>query len=650
MNNISKTNDPPQEEETIEKVAVFRFERGLAPGIKNRIKSNGCTWNTMLHGWTCPLSRQQAVQSSIEATQLICNMQIVTLPKGTIPINPLMANTETKLEILEEKHFKEDRQLLKDVCQYDPLLRPNDFSTPPSLEGKTQDQITIEADFHLRWSELQKTKTSIESLRATITDFNADPGVKIFDPEAPLLIADALIAETFSFKGLQTLQYCTDSYWLWDGIKYAEKKEESIRKIIYEYLRTARKKEQGGIEDFNPTKFRIDQIMDVLRAICFQEHIPASGAIWIDKREHPNPKKLIVFKNGILDVELWLKDPSIDLIPHTPLLLNANALNFDFNPEVPIPIEWTQFLNTIWLNDTESQNTLQEWIGYLLTQDTKYHKILLMVGPPRSGKGTIGRVLHELLGPSNVAGPTLSSLGGEFGLQPLLNKMLATISDARLSSKGVNSVIIERLLSISGEDPLTINRKFLDPVTAQLPTRMMIMTNELPNLKDASGALAKRYIVLTLEKTWLGNEDTSLINRLLLELPNIVIWALQGLLRLQQRGRFLQPTSSSQMIEELEALMSPIKAFIEERCDLSPLNEISVTDLFNAWENWCTFTRYPHAGNKQSFGRNLRAVLPGIQMNRPQDGTERERYYLGISLKKQNPSADVRSQSWNDFD
>ena len=54
---------------------------------------------------------------------------------------------------------------------------------------------------------------------------------------------------------------------------------------------------------------------------------------------------------------------------------------------------------------------LQEWVGYLLTQDTRQHKILLIVGPPRSGKGTIGRVLRELLGHENVVGPTLSSLG-----------------------------------------------------------------------------------------------------------------------------------------------------------------------------------------------------------------------------------------------
>jgi hypothetical protein len=39
------------------------------------------------------------------------------------------------------------------------------------------------------------------------------------------------------------------------------------------------------------------------------------------------------------------------------------------------------------------------------------------------------------VGDDNVAGPTLSSLGGEFGLQPLIGKPLAVVSDARFSGR-----------------------------------------------------------------------------------------------------------------------------------------------------------------------------------------------------------------------
>ena len=48
------------------------------------------------------------------------------------------------------------------------------------------------------------------------------------------------------------------------------------------------------------------------------------------------------------------------------------------------------------------------------------HKIMLLVGPTRAGKGVISRTLGRLVGIDNVAGPTLSSLSGDFGLAPLL--------------------------------------------------------------------------------------------------------------------------------------------------------------------------------------------------------------------------------------
>ncbi|MFG2380324.1 hypothetical protein [Streptomyces avermitilis] len=52
---------------------------------------------------------------------------------------------------------------------------------------------------------------------------------------------------------------------------------------------------------------------------------------------------------------------------------------------------------------------------------------MLIVGPSRSGKGTIARVLKELVGKENLAGPTLAGLGTNFGLSTLIGKPLAAV-------------------------------------------------------------------------------------------------------------------------------------------------------------------------------------------------------------------------------
>src|SRR5262245_17072158 len=154
-----------------------------------------------------------------------------------------------------------------------------------------------------------------------------------------------------------------------------------------------------------------------------------------------------------------------------------------------------------------------------------------MVGPTRGGKGVIARIETALIGKRNVCGPTLSSLGTEFGLQPLLGKSLAIISDARGGSKNA-SVVVERLLSISGEDTLTVNRKYKDQWTGKLPSRLHIISNELPRLGDASSAIVGRLVLLLTTRSWLGREDYELEKNLCAELSGILNWSLDGLQRL----------------------------------------------------------------------------------------------------------------------
>jgi len=82
-------------------------------------------------------------------------------------------------------------------------------------------------------------------------------------------------------------------------------------------------------------------------------------------------------------------------------------------------------------------------------------------GPKRAGKGTIARVLAWLVGTGNAVAPTLAGLGMNFGLAPQIGKRVAIISDARLGGRADQHAIAERRLSITGEDAITIDRKYL---------------------------------------------------------------------------------------------------------------------------------------------------------------------------------------------
>ena len=81
------------------------------------------------------------------------------------------------------------------------------------------------------------------------------------------------------------------------------------------------------------------------------------------------------------------------------------------------------------------RNALQEFFGLVLTDETRFQKGFILVGPARSGKGTIARVLMHLLGRSNFCGPSLGQLAQIFGMQGLIGKKIAVVPDARLDNE-----------------------------------------------------------------------------------------------------------------------------------------------------------------------------------------------------------------------
>jgi putative DNA primase/helicase len=244
----------------------------------------------------------------------------------------------------------------------------------------------------------------------------------------------------------------------------------------------------------------------------------------------------------------------------------------------------------------------------------------MMIGPRRSGRGTIARIITALIGPANVCNPTLGSLATNFGLQPLIGKQAAIITDARMSGRSDLAQVVERLLSISGEDGQTIDRKHKNAWSGKLPTRFTFISNELPRLADASGALAGRMIVLRFTESFYGREDLGLMDRITPELAGILNWSIAGWRRLLNRGRFEQPKSGQELVEELADLASPVGQFVREECELDPHGEEVIKDLFNRWEKWCTKQNWEHPGTVQTFGRQLRAVVPQITRAQPRRG------------------------------
>lgn len=464
-------------------------------------------------------------------------------------------------------------------------------------------------------------------LRGSLLVTRDKAGRPFLDPRDPMPSARVMVADRYTRDSLRTIHHYRGSFWRWDGACYRETDHDSIQAAIWDYLDAAlRYGKEGEPLPFQPSRTTVENVSSAVKAVA---NLPGNveAPAWLcDASNRPAPRELMPVRNGLLHL------PSGRLAAPSPLFFTLTASDVSFHADAPEPKEWLAFLRQIWPDDQQSIDALQDIFGYLISPDTSHQKIPLIVGPKRSGKGTIARVLTALLGQDSVTAPTLASLAMNFGLAPLVGKSVAIIGDARLSGKADQSAIAERLLSISGEDAITVDRKFQAAWTGRLGVRFLIMSNELPRLSDASGALASRFLVLTMTKSFYGNEDRSLANRLVTELPGILNWARAGYIRLRERGYFQPPDSAREAVEELEALGSPISAFIKESCTVAPGVRCPADDLFEAWKAWCEANGRREAGTVQSFGRDLRAVVSGLKVTRPGSGVLRQRHYEGIAL------------------
>jgi putative DNA primase/helicase len=448
-------------------------------------------------------------------------------------------------------------------------------------------------------------------------EIDPESGRLVLSPKRTLPTAEAFVREFYRHPEGRTLLNYAGMFLAWQYNHYREVEDESLRQRLQPWLHDALRyiynprTKVSTLTNFDSNPGTVKAALDSLRTYV---HIPAllTPPAWLDNQAgRPLPQDILPCRSA-----LWHL-PTLTTLPSTPKLFVTHALGCDYDPKAVEPTGWLAFLNQVFPGDAEAIALLQTWFGYSLTTDTSLQKMLLLVGAKRSGKGTIARVLTRLLGTDNVCGPTISSLASQFGLQPLLGKSLAIVSDARFTGDNV-ATVVERLLCISGEDTLTVDRKFQTSVTMKLSTRFMFLTNELPKMSETSGALANRFLILRFTQSFLGKEDPDLTNKLVLELPGILRWAVAGWHKLRAQGRFATSESSKEGVEQLEEICSPVATFVRDCCHTGLAYKCDLRDLYEAWKTWCQDNGRDYPGSVQTFGRDLSAAVPTARTRRNQ--------------------------------
>jgi putative DNA primase/helicase len=458
-----------------------------------------------------------------------------------------------------------------------------------------------------------------------------DPPQTLPSPNTPYEVAAAFMEQKHYTAAMErTLYWWRDTWMTWRGSCWRELPRAALRAQLYRFTAAATYvNAQEEHKAWAPTEKKISDLAGALASLC---ELPDAidAPCWLDGRKS---ETIIATANGLLDIA------ARQLHPHTPQFFNLHAMPFAYDATAPEPKHWFAFLDSIWPpppdTTTPAQDLLQEWFGYVLSGRTDLQKMLLLQGPTRGGRGTIGRVLTGLLGKENVAGLRLDDLGENFGMAHLIGKPLAIIGDERFSGKKMSEVVAA-LLMITGEDVIPVNRKRRVRWNGKLPTRLMLFSNELQKLSDASAAIVDRFLVLQMTKSWRGREDIGLLDRLLGELPGILNWALEGLRWLMANGKFTTDPEAADIVAQMTALASPMQTYVEENCVVGEGKgfETHTVALYHDHCAWRKANGHMTIASS-TFGASLRAAFPHITSKkcRQPDGSQL-RVYVGIRLKK----------------
>lgn len=471
----------------------------------------------------------------------------------------------------------------------------------------------------------------------------------VFENDMPITIAERFLREKKMYDGVFTLRNYRGQWMEWNSNCYEEIDLSDLRGQLYRYLenRNYAKPTINGVDiiAYKATRSKVNDIIDAMNAFCV---ITANPPVWLDNSK-ANFKRLIVFNNGVLDVDEYIKGNIVIHTP-TPKLFSYNALPYDYDKDADCE-EWHLALKQIFNDDEKSIKLLQQWMGYLLLPDMSFEKFMMFEGPPRSGKGTIIESISAMLGTRNCASTTLKSLAGRFDYQKFMGKLAVFLPDVKAPRIHETPYLIERILQITGGDPINIDRKFLTELASiHLTCRFTLAVNEIPQLPDYTSALVSRLIGLRFPNSYVGREDTQLKTRLKRAAAQgkLINFALEGLKSLLTMGKFIQPDCHSEIERSFLEINNPIWAFYHECCKPEKNRCVPIQMVYDAWRTWCNQSNI-RPGTKAKFIRRFLSVVPGLKKSRKQlnyeSGDDRGRVYVYNGLDLQSWVKDIMGGS-----
>ena len=256
---------------------------------------------------------------------------------------------------------------------------------------------------------------------------------------------------------------------------------------------------------------------------------------------------LIAFTNGVYNIA------TKELMDFSPEVVVTNQIPWDYNSEAYSEL-CDKTLDKIACRDESIRNEMS--------------KAFICTGRKSNGKSTFLEMIQNVLGQANYSALGLDELDEKFSVASMSGKLANIgddISDEFLHGRSIAQ--FKKLVSgnmIKGEIKNNPDIFFFKPTV-----KLIFSANEIPRMKDKTGAVLRRLIIVPFNATFSKNDPDydpyiiwKLKERIVMEY--LIRIGIEGLHRVIEQNAFTSSTKVEREIREYEELNDPICQFLKD--------------------------------------------------------------------------------------
>jgi putative DNA primase/helicase len=346
----------------------------------------------------------------------------------------------------------------------------------------------------------------------------------------------------------------------------------------------------------------------------------------------------INLKNGWLDLKRMI------FHQHSKNKFFTMLIPVEYNPMAICP-GWLRFLDRIFKSNPDKERIidfLQRAVGYTLSGDTSERAIFLMHGLGANGKTVFIRVLEALFG---EYGASVSSVTFTTAMSTNVRNDLARLNGKRFvwASENSSDTVLdeENIKRWTGGDTVVCRFLFKEEFTYRPAFKIWWIFNHKPKIRDATDSIWDRINLIPCnERIPIEEQDKKLTDKLLLELPGILNWALVGYKKFLVDG-LKAPDSVKEATKEYRNDEDALFEFLETYFEIQKESEassdwrVSFKDLYDIYKAWSVDQGFKTPWTKTKIGRILSDRFKQIKSDHG-----RTREYIGLRVKGQRSLGD----------